>query len=415
MDARPREKGQKKHPILVCLAGFSPAVVTETLYALAVLRGPKIVPERICILTTEDAYPAVVSALLGRGGAIRRLASEYRLPERSLQCSPEDVVVLRSRGGKPLSDIRSSADSRDAGEAIAAVLADLQADPDAELHCSLAGGRKTMGALLALALQISARPGDRLYHVLVSEPFEKIQEFFYPPRRPAIHEIDGKRVDLRNARIDLAEIPIVRMGTVAEALGIGAGELTVRAAQIEAAMLGRIRHLRMDLEPSTCVIRLDGTQLRLQPQQFSLFALYAWLRRTCNSCRRAGSVCDRCHPTDDDVFDRHRERLLRMRGLRRGQAGSRFIQVMSDRSGTAESREEFGAWLRQTRSKVNRCLRRSPNLTLPGLLLITRSNIAGGTGQRGHGLRIAPSSIAIGNVEKIDGNVDLMQVRERGS
>jgi len=258
-------RGHGHYPVLVCLAGMSPAVVTETLYALAVKGRPRVVPRRVCIVTTEDAYGKVVASLLGTRGAIRRLASEYRLPPGSLQCTLDDVFVIRSRAGKPLSDIRSSADSRDAGDVMARLLADLHSDPNVEIRCSIAGGRKTMAALLALALQTCARPGDRLYHVLVSEPFERIPDFFYPPRSRRLHTVDGRTVDSCKARIDLAEVPMIRLGAVAESLGLGSEQLALRARKIEEATNRNFRPVAVEIDFERRALHCGGDAVRLPP------------------------------------------------------------------------------------------------------------------------------------------------------
>jgi CRISPR-associated protein (TIGR02584 family) len=391
--------GSTPRRVAFCLAGFSPAVVTETLYALALLRRPRIVPKRVVILTTADAYDRVVSDLTGADGAIRRLAREYRLPEDSLRCRREDVLVLHSRTGRPLCDIRSSADSRDAGEALAHILADLHADPSVELHCSLAGGRKTLGALLALALQMCARPGDRLYHVLVSEPFDRIPEFFYPPRRPRYYNFDGRRVHSSRARIDLAEVPLVRLGQVAESLGLGAEDLARRAAQVEAGVNSRFRPPSVVLDPGRRTIRIDGSAVHLPAQQFALYRLYAWLRQSCPSCRTGGRACTYCHPTDDEIFSSLRGRLLEMYEECRSAGGGKLKILLCDRSGTAASRDDFGGWLRQTRSKINRAIRIcGPAGLVPGGAMLRRAEIPECARENRRGLKISPRLIRVDEV-----------------
>jgi len=134
------------------LAGLSPAVVTETLFGLAVTRRPSVVPDEVHIVTTGAAYPEVVGRLLGPGRALARLRQEYRLPADRLQCDPSRIHLLRDARGRPLDDIRSALDSRAAGECIRTVVRTLARDPATELHCSLAGGRKTMSALPPLCL-----------------------------------------------------------------------------------------------------------------------------------------------------------------------------------------------------------------------------------------------------------------------
>ena len=270
-------------------------MVTETLYALALASRPRIIPQRVCIITTGDAYGGVVSTLLGRRGAISRLKKEYNLALGSLKCGIDDVFLLRSGSGRILEDIRSSDDSRAAGECIAGVIEKLHCVPGAELHCSIAGGRKTMGALLALALQLAGRPGDRLYHVLVNEPFEHIPDFFCPPRARHLYSHAGKQIDSRLARVDLAEIPLVRMGTVAESLGLADSDLVKRAARIEEAMKGSFHPPCLSLDSIRRIVRIDQAEIRLRPQEFALYALCARLRARCSLCvRRKDSGCPDC-------------------------------------------------------------------------------------------------------------------------
>jgi hypothetical protein len=64
----------------VCLAGLSPPVVTETLYALARRLDPPIVPREVFVVTTGRAREVVRRALAGPRGAVARLRDEYDLP-----------------------------------------------------------------------------------------------------------------------------------------------------------------------------------------------------------------------------------------------------------------------------------------------------------------------------------------------
>jgi CRISPR-associated protein (TIGR02584 family) len=396
--------------VLVCLSGKSPAVVTETLYALCVTGRSRVIPRRVCILTTEDAYAEVVSSLVGSRGTIHRLVSDYRLPN-TIQCAYEDVFVIKSRSGKPLSDIRSSADSSDAGEYIAKVLAELHSDPAVEIHCSIAGGRKTMSALMALALQICARPGDRLYHVLVNEPFESIPDFYYPPRQRKLYSVDGKIADSRKARIDLAEVPMIRLGAVAESLGLGAEQLALRARKIEQAANRGFRPSPVDLDFKECELRFKTGAVRLPPQEFALYAVYAGLRRRCKACRRNRSqACKSCHPTDGEIFARYRPLLRAVYYLVRPSGGPRLMKMLEDADQKAENAQDFDEWLRQTRSRIGRGLRAS-GAGVPALAFISDSkDIAAEKGTR-RGLRLPPDLIHFTNVGTGNPNVDLLATR----
>jgi CRISPR-associated protein (TIGR02584 family) len=342
--------------VAVCLAGLSPAVVAESLYALAVASRPPVVPVEVHVITTHAAYPAVVGRLLGPSGALARLRADYRLPRESLRCPPGHVRVLADARGAPLEDIRSPGESRAAGECIARVVRELAADPGVALHCSLAGGRKTMSALLATALQLHGRPGDRLYHVLVNEPFERIPEFLYPPPRPARYRLDGRLVDSRRARVELVEIPFVALGAAARRLGLPGLDLERLASELEAEAQGRLRPDPLEVDLPGRRLRIGKWVVPMTPQQVALYAFYARARRRCRGPRCAeGERCARCHLTDGEVHDRRAE--LQALYAATGQRGS---LAAAQGGGTTEKElEEFRAWLQQTRSRINRAVRQA--------------------------------------------------------
>src|SRR5437867_4493919 len=91
--------------VAVCLVGLSPAVVTETLYALAVRHRPRIAPDELHIITTLAGLSHVSGSLLGPEGALARLRTEYRLPARAFRCPVGNTHVLADARGEPLEDI----------------------------------------------------------------------------------------------------------------------------------------------------------------------------------------------------------------------------------------------------------------------------------------------------------------------
>jgi hypothetical protein len=197
------------------------------------------------------------------------------------------------------------------------------------LVCSLAGGRKTLGALLALAMQLVGRPGDRLFHVRVDEPFESVPDFYYPPRNPAPLLWDGRRLDPHRARVELAEIPLLRLGALTGSLGLDPRSLARGSATVEAAVLGALSSAPLRLDPALRHVSSGGAALRLPPQSFALYALYAERRRACPTCREPGESCVFCHPTDAELHERQRGELLRQYVAVRGFGGDRLVALLS--------------------------------------------------------------------------------------
>ncbi|MDX8402341.1 MAG: CRISPR-associated ring nuclease Csm6, partial [Mariprofundaceae bacterium] len=198
--------------VLLSTAGLTPQVVTETLYALAV-GGPRpFVPTEIHVFTTAEGADRVRLQLLSDDpGWFHRLRDEYALP--SIRFSMETVHVVQGEGA-PLRDIHSPEENALMADAATSLVRELCADPNAAVHVSIAGGRKTMGYYLGYALSLFGRAQDRLSHVLVEPPFESHPEFFYPTRRKRViytQAPDRKPIDTSEARVKLAEIPFVRL------------------------------------------------------------------------------------------------------------------------------------------------------------------------------------------------------------
>ncbi|HRP95572.1 MAG TPA: CRISPR-associated ring nuclease Csm6 [Rhodocyclaceae bacterium] len=258
--------------ILLAVTGLSPQVVTETLYALAVANDAPFVPTEIHLITTsEGAERARLALLSDRPGWFHRLRHDYGLPEIAFDANA--IHILRDATGRPLADIRSPADNLACADFIAEAVRNLSADPDAALHVSLAGGRKTMGFFLGYALSLFGRPQDRLSHVLVSEPFESSWDFFYPTPYESIIETIGKKlVDARDARLSLAEIPFVslRHGLPTALLDGSTGfEAAVSAAR---ATLGPAR---LELDLAARQVRAAGRSFHLPPAELALLAVFA--------------------------------------------------------------------------------------------------------------------------------------------
>lgn len=260
--------------ILLCVAGLSPQIVTETLYALTVTGEPRFVPTEIHLLTTaEGAERARLTLLSDEPGWFHRLRQDYGLPD--IRFTLDSLHVLRAADGRPLVDILSEADNQAIADAITAKVRELTADLDSAVHASIAGGRKTMGFYLGYALSLFGRPQDRLSHVLVSSPFESNPNFFYPaPVERVIFATgpDQRPLDASSATVTLAEIPFVRLRD-------GLQEALLRAgASFSDAVRQAQRNLAapsLTLDAATCRARCGETVLRLTPISFAWLAWFA--------------------------------------------------------------------------------------------------------------------------------------------
>lgn len=265
----------KHRNILLCVTGLSPQIVTETVYALAVARTPPWVPDEIHVLTTAAGQRELELNLFeapqpdGTRGWFARLCADYRLPPIAFDAAR--IHALRGPDGQALDDIRTPADNEIAADAIADLVRTLSRDDACALHVSIAGGRKTMGYYLGYALSLYGRAQDRLSHVLVSEPFENNRAFYYPtPYRLPIAVRRGAReetFDARDARVDLAEIPFVRLrGGLPGRLLDGRASLSQTVATANRAQEAPL----LELLPATQQLRADGVVIELGAIPFAL-------------------------------------------------------------------------------------------------------------------------------------------------
>ena len=210
--ASPRRRAPAGRRVLLAVAGLSPQVVTETLYALA-RREPPALPTEVHILTTAEGADRARLTLLGRDpGWFGRVCRECGLGR--IQFGEGSIHVLHDAEGCPLADIRTPEENTLLADQLTELVRAFTADAATQLHVSIAGGRKTMGFYAGYALSLFGREQDRLSHVLVSPPFESHPDFFYPAaRRRTIYDRDRRPLDAATAQVTLAEIPFVRMRT----------------------------------------------------------------------------------------------------------------------------------------------------------------------------------------------------------
>lgn len=195
--------------ILLAVTGLTPQVVTETLYALH--DQDEQLPSAVHILTTAEGYQRARLTLINDGW-LARFCRDYHLKQPEF--AEANIHILRQANGEPLNDIRTQTDNQVMADAITEWIRTFTADPDTDLHVSIAGGRRTMGFYAGYALSLYGRARDRLSHVLVSPDYESHPQFYYPT--PYSHVIYGndpsrKPLDTESAEVMLADIPFVRL------------------------------------------------------------------------------------------------------------------------------------------------------------------------------------------------------------
>jgi CRISPR-associated protein Csx14 len=267
---------KKPKHILVSLLGRTPQILTETLYALKIER--KIPIAEVRVLTTAEGREAISEHLLHpKTGKFYEFCRDWEIDPAEIKFDSESISVASDLDNEI--DIFSQVEK--AEPLINLILQELKkltADQNRVLHCSLAGGRKTMSVYFAFGLQFLGRPQDKLYHVLTQpQEFQNHKDFFYiPPQSRTLLSFEGKKISTANARIELIEVPYVRLRDKISYL-FGERELTfdkmVHITQTELEQMP-------DLPPLTInslkkCITIGNKNIYLSPIETAIYVYYA--------------------------------------------------------------------------------------------------------------------------------------------
>lgn len=291
---RPASRPSRPELVLLAVTGMSPAVLTETIWALAHEPEP-VIPSRIIAVTTSSGRDAIrrhlfepLARFAGRTAwdALRAaIAAEgIALPgQLRFGTTADDVRVITSMDSETgrtaeLADIRSPQDNEAAADYLLEQVRTVVENPDTQLIASIAGGRKTMGALLYACMTLAGRETDRLTHVLVSEPYETIPEFYFaaqpggglPDRAGRLHSPAAARVELA----DVTFVPLRNLFT--RELGQPAGTFRRLVDHCRANVRRTTgEHLRLEIDRARPHTQINGRLLELAPREHLILLFFA--------------------------------------------------------------------------------------------------------------------------------------------
>ena len=374
---------------MVFVAGASPQIITETIYALATLKKP-VFPDEIYIITTTTGKDIIKKTLLERG-ILKSLFQEYKIPPVAIE--DKNFLIPQSSSGEEIEDIKTREDNEALAELITSFIREKTSDPKLRLHCSIAGGRKTMSFYLGASLQLFGRPWDKLYHVIVSPEFESHPDFFYKPKENQeliIRAKDGKfkKVNTREARIFLAELPFIRLGHKLRLRSTSFRELVEESqAEIELSLL----QPELEINLTTRRAQVGDSFFTLPPTL--MFIYYIFLKQKTECCQRLNQTlclnCTECYAEPSDLFlpekfTRYKTDFLSIQGNQE----SRWLTFTSRwKSGLSAE------VIRQYISKINRLIESQlSDETLSSLCKISSQRIYAGTR---YGLKIDKNKIRL--------------------
>lgn len=290
---RENNQARAQRNILLCVAGLTPQIITETLYALTQQRGERV--DEIRAITTIGGRDRLMQVLLDKEtGKFDEFCRDYQIDPASIKFDETTIALLRTPDGRTLADIRTVEENEYAGDQICEIVRELTRDPQTRLHASAAGGRKTMSIYLTAAMQLFGRAHDKLSHVLVSEDFETHPDFFYKPPVPRLLKTRaGREVSTETAEIYLADIPFIRLR------GVGLDGLRATSARNYGEMVARAQNdldlieseheLQIDLRPNRNTLTIGSCGIKLTPREMFFYAMFAGFRLAARN--GDGTVC----------------------------------------------------------------------------------------------------------------------------
>jgi CRISPR-associated protein (TIGR02584 family) len=303
--------------ILIFVAGTTPQIITETIYAL-IHQAPPVYPDEIHVITTTQGKNLIKENLID-SGRFREFCREFNMQENILD--ENSILVVKGKNADYLDDIKEAKDNESLGDFITNFIKDKTFDGKTRLHCSLAGGRKTMSFYIGSALQLFGRPWDKLYHVLVTPEFESNPDFYYKPKKNKVltplnpplnksHPLNPplnkshpfnpplnkggngglKPLNTKDAEIFLAELPFIRLRDKIPLNGKSFRKL-VEEGQKEIDTALTQPFLKINLRERTVYIG-DGT-VDMVPLQLMIYTAY--IRQKIDHCKYPENVyCLKC-------------------------------------------------------------------------------------------------------------------------
>lgn len=296
---------EKRKHILLCVAGGTLQVITETLWWLANKTEERV--DEIRVITTKEGRKKVLENLLDeKSGRFHQFCKDFPefaferpLKKRIKFDEKEGLYLLTHKEtGVPnprdddddrLQDILTTEENQKAANQICDIVRELTQDKNVRLHATVAGGRKTMGLYLMAAMQMFGRNDDIMSHVLVNAEVENKHDFFYITPEPAVlkdrdgkalKKKDGSDLTTHDGKIYLAQIPFICLRglglNLLDKVGSRYNEL-VDEVQSRLRLMESAFKLRFDLKDNKVIF---GTcEAKLNPKDFFVYLLFAYYRK----------------------------------------------------------------------------------------------------------------------------------------
>jgi len=275
-----------KRKILIAGMGTSPAVLSNVVWALA--HGDKsVVPDEIVVLITKNGKTLLKKELFDDGvwaDMLKSLAREGIDIEGKLIFGETSIRSIPDVRGNEIDDLRTGDDNLRAADFMLGELRKYTEDNGTELHVSIAGGRKTMSALLFSCMSLLGREQDKVYHVLLPPALEGgVTPTFYYPKRGTTYaaRVTGKKHKAKDLQCELFEVPFVRMrGWYQEKFKEIPPSYRTLISKVQTVAPPAVAYPEIEIDAWNGWVKIDG---KLAPMSKACFAMLLLIADGCPS------------------------------------------------------------------------------------------------------------------------------------
>lgn len=272
---------QHKRIILVSAMGTSPAVLTNMVWGLAHQKH-SIVADEIVVFITKSGKELLIQKLFDEGvwNEMRSNLKREKIEiDGKLVFGETSIRVIPDAEGNEIEDLRTGDDNLRAADFMLSQLRQYTEDSETELHVSIAGGRKTMSALLFSCMSLLGREQDKVYHVLLPPVFEQGVEppFFFPePGVTYTAKATGKKYKANKVQSELFEVPFVRMrGWYQEKFKSIPPSYRTLISKVQTVAPPAVAYPEIEIDAWNGWVTLNGRQVAMSRPCFAMLLLFA--------------------------------------------------------------------------------------------------------------------------------------------
>ena len=240
--------------ILIVGVGTSPGVITSTVEALF-NEDIDLVPDDIIVITTVPGKSLIEVDLL-TNNSWDLFCENYRSKcislEDKLRFGSSNSIKILGDNQRDFDDITNLYECDQSAERILEIIRTYTSNPNTRVLISIAGGRKSLSALMFSCMTLLAREQDRIFHVFITEP--------------------------GNETPTIAEISFVRLrGWVEQNTGSTTPSYIDLVKILQGQAPEAINYHEIKIKLNGMELFIDGVNVKLSEKEFGLLFMYCFL------------------------------------------------------------------------------------------------------------------------------------------